>query len=55
MLEVKNQTKIHDPNDTKTPWQEAVNDDSDVLTGRQILVLIFVFVGLGIFQQSIID
>ena len=44
MLEVKNQRKIHDSNDTKIPRQKAVTDDSYALTGKPILVLIFVFV-----------
>ena len=42
MLEVKSQRKNHDSDDTKSPRQEAVNDDSNILTGKPILVLIFV-------------
>ena len=55
MLEVKSQRKNHDSDDTKSPRQEAVNDDSNILTGKPILVLIFVSIRLGIFQQFMIN
>ena len=53
MLEVKSQRKTHEADDTTIPQLEVedVNDDSYVVTGKPILVLIFVSIRLGSFNN----